>query len=613
MLALAGCQSREPSIKDPSPSEKWAAEQNALLARSLPSAPALTHDYLLAVSMTSDKVAWLQQSEGTVTVFVAPLREARAAHKVTTSDLNEGYFQLALSPDGQNLLLMRQGPDINNPREQAALELWDLRYDEPTPVSDSAAVMFEPTWTSRESFLFAEATSDFNRVLEQRLDGTRTQALALEARYPRLVISALSPQGWVVYDRTRPRDTHLWYRPTSGPGPVWSEINLASQEVRLLGWWRGRAVGLLATGTDATQVMLFQSGKLPDGHAPKGRAKNQDRELARLAGVDFALMRGDRIALLEKQAWGQKLRLLDLANEKITEVATPFAPFSGHKLQPAGSTAAALLLEGPFQPPYAARLDLASARLDEIVPAPDPAGLQPEGFVISASDEGVTLQPRKFDPTLPWLVEAYGGFRRTLPPSFDFVRAEWLRRGGSVRLEQIPAEPEGQEAARDALLKRVAALPAKARVALRGQSMGGTLALMAMQASPTSFDAVWADAPVTDLLHFAEVTPGELWIPEFGDPGNPTRREKLRALSPLANVAAGYPPLMLSTAGDDLAVDTRHATRFVQRLQEVDPKVPVRLLWEKNGTHGHFHPRTEDLWRAVEWMWSRTVDAGKAS
>ena len=200
----------------------------------------------------------------------------------------------------------------------------------------------------------------------------------------------------------------------------------------------------------------------------------------------------------------------------------------------------------------------------------------------------------------------------TLPPRFDPVRAEWLRRGGRVRLEQIPAEPEGQEAARDALLRRVAALPPSARVALRGQSMGGTLALMAMQASPTSFDAVWADAPVTDLLHFAEVTPGELWIPEFGDPGNPARREKLRVLSPLANVRADYPPLLLSSATDDLAVDPRHSMRLMQRLQEVDPKTPVRLLWEQNGTHGHFYPRTEDLWRATEWMWSHAVQGGTA-
>ncbi len=604
-LLAGGCATAPPSVLQATPSAAYWQAERQRFEESLPVPPAQPPvPALLSVSTTADGSLWVEQIDDTTRLCyrepspapTSPETPGLSNLKVLREQpLSHGLFQVALSPDGRGALTLRRDPSLTNPREQAVLELWSLEGGEPTEITRSAALAFEPTWTGEATFLFAESNAGFNRVLEQNADGSRTQALALEAPYPRLTISPLWPEGWVIYDRTRPRDIHCWTRASRGPGPAWSEQFQAGRSGRLLGWWKQRPLWLLGDLAEPASLVLA-SGKGVEGET-----------LARLGPVDFALLLGDRVALLEEASWGQRCRVFDLKRGSFREAAAPFGPWLGHKMAPLGSHQTGLLVEGPLQPPSPALLDLASAKLTVPYRWPSPLSLSTQDVAIRVDQEGATLTPKKEKPGAPILLEAYGGFRRRIEPRYDPVWGEWLQRGGVVRIEQLPGQPRQQAATRDALLERAEHWARDGHpLVLRGQSLGGTLALLAAQQAPEQFRAVWADAAVTDLVNFAQLPPGELWIPEFGDSGDPAEAQRLAQLSPLARADAtnSITPLLSTTAPDDTAVDPRHSARFQQRRREVAPSAASYLLWQRNGAHGPFQASRTELWRAVEFLWS---------
>jgi pimeloyl-ACP methyl ester carboxylesterase len=586
-------------VLDPMPNPRWLNDQAKWRQERKSQESPLPSRVLLAASSVPGWLAWLEQGEEEVELWLSPQSDSNSARKIASVPLVKGFYNLTLSPDGGSCLVLRQDPEISNPREQAVLDLYNLEDGSHSEISRSAAVLFDPSWTDEETFLFAEATTDFSRVLEQRLDGTRSQAFAMEARYPRLTISPLYPQGWVVYDRTRPLDTHCWVRTTTSQGPSWAEVFLAHQEVRLLGWRQDRPIVIVRDSRTSSRFLALSTRSLD---LQTGKLQLKGEEIARVGVADFVIMKKDRVAFLQVGIWGHSLRMLDLDTKASTDVSFPCDPGQGRKFRSAGPEQAIFVYEGPFQPASVALLELGPKRLSRIK-VNNLTGLNENDLTIEVGKERVWLAPRKAVEPSPILVESYGAFRQTILPTFDWVRAEWLRRGGRVLIEQIDVEPRGFEQARDELLKRTEALGPSPLV-LRGQSTGATLGLLAMLANPERFVAVWADAPVTDLVNFDKLLPGDLWVNEFGDPKNPKDLERLKSLSPLANLRKGpLPRLLLSTASDDVAVDPRHTTRFLQRARELNPKGDFFLLWERNGIHGRLKPLPSDLLAAIDLLW----------
>lgn len=599
-MMLAGCTSNPPSVLDPAPDAAWLEAERQRLPRppSAEVAPVMT-----AASVVPGAMAWLEQGPEEVALWLAPLGQPGAARKITSRPLTHGYFNVTLSPDGKACLLLRQDPKTVGQAEKAILERWNFANDTHGEISDTAAAHFDPTWTDREGgFVFAEAMPGYIRVLEQNADGDRLQALALEAPFPRLVISPLSPDGFVIYDRTRPRDTHCWIRKVSPQGTVWAEVFLADREVRLLGWWKKRLLAVVRDDRDSSRFLSLPETALS---LASGRLSLDGEVLARTGVVDFAILKAGRAAFLQSGAWGHQLRLLDLESRTVKDLSLPTTPGQGGKFREAGPSLASFTYDGPFQPPSLAMLNLAAGTVRPVKVDPL-VGLDAASVKVQVQSSQVLLTPATANADAPVLVETYGGFQQTLLPNFDWVRVEWLKRGGSVRIEQIAVPPRQQREAVNQLLQRVADLTAP--IVLRGQSTGATLCLMAMLAQPERFAAVWADAPVTDLLNFHRLPPGELWKGEFGDPEDPAQQQRLLSLSPLANVTqAAYPTLLLSTASDDIAVDSRHVTRFLSRLRELNPDGESYLLWETTGIHGRLRPGAADLGVAVDLLWKAAL------
>jgi prolyl oligopeptidase PreP (S9A serine peptidase family) len=267
--------------------------------------------------------------------------------------------------------------------------------------------------------------------------------------------------------------------------------------------------------------------------------------------------------------------------------------------QPSGPGRALLPLQGPFQPPALYLLEADSATLQPLL-VPKLPDFDPAAFEVKATEQEVAIAPRGKAADAPVLLESYGAFGETLAPTYDPLRLEWLRLGGRIRLAQLVAAPRQQEQTVDRLL---AIAGSEGRVVYRGQSFGATLGLMAMRKKPSAFDAVLADAPLTDLLHFADRRPGELWVPELGDAKQPEELARLRHLSPLHNIAAGPlpPPTILTVARHDATVDWRHAALYAQLALERGEKVWFRC--QEIGTHDRLRPLGKEQAQLACLLW----------
>lgn len=574
-----GCSYKEPSLLDPTPDPDWYLQQDEKLPKGTSPSPLPSHS-LAAAGCTDKALVWAQRGEEFFELWFSASGEQSVPQLLAQRPLAEGYLNLSLSPDGKRLLALRRKAESSPGEFQAVLELWTVGRPEPEEVSFKAIPGFDPVWTGPSKFLFAESHLEGARVFEEELGGGRTEGPELKAPYPHLLISTLAPKGWVIYDRTRPHDAHFWVRTAAESKALWHEILIPGKDVRLLGWWHDSPIVVIRDGLERSRFLRLSPGSLD---LPQGKLRLEDgEELAVVGGVGSVVMKNGRIVFWEKADWGDRLRVLTLETKIVAELELPTYPVQGRRLYGVGDNRVVTVLEGPLQPPSLVALDLEQSKFSWLKQYPL-EGLEASSITLKQDASSFHLSPSRESPGAPVLMEAYGGFRVPIPTHFDWVWAEWLRRGGSVRLEQIEGEPKGQEAARDELLRRIHSL-ASERIVLRGRSMGGTLALMAALKSPESLSAVWADSAVTDLLHYHLVAPGELWIPEFGDPREGREHKRLRRLSPLLNVEQQSKlAILMSASPRDRVVDPRHTTRFVQRWQEMNPENEIRFFGRDRG------------------------------
>lgn len=580
LLGCAGCRSQQPSVLDSTPEQTWYDRHARKLDPFRGEESPLSDRSVLSVSASGDTYCWLEQNRAEVQLWVAPLERPAQGRQVASRPLDLGFFEVSLAEDGATCLVLRQDPSLSDSRQQAVLERWDLVSGKSEEISTSASAYFLPSWLEDGTFLFAETSAGFMRVLEQRADGSRIQALAHEANYPRLIVSPLASGSYVIYDRNRPTDTHCWVR-TKGQGVhYWRELWSVGHQIRLL----DETVVLVRDDDENSRLL-----RLPED----GKLRLDGEELLSLGVADFALMQGRQVCYLERSDWGHNLKVFDLESAQVEVVPFVEGAGLGRKFQPAGAGRVCFLYESPLQPLSAGLLDLKGKALTPLRLIP---GL--EKVEMQVGDDQVVLGSGS-----PTLLEVYGAFRQTVLPRWDWARAEWLRRGGRVVISQLSYLPLEQEKAREQLLAAAKDL-GETSLVLRGQSAGGTLALMALLEKPDLFKAVWADAPVTDLVNFGQLPPGDLWLEEFGDATDPVQRQRLLKLSPLHQVSGRlYPPVLVSTAPQDKAVDPRHATRFAQRIEEMAPGSPIYFLLEEQGIHGRVLPRASDQNVAVELLW----------
>ena len=141
-------------------------------------------------------------------------------------------------------------------------------------------------------------------------------------------------------------------------------------------------------------------------------------------------------------------------------------------------------------------------------------------------------------------------------------------------------------------------------MAYRGSSFGGTLGLMSLFAAPDAFDAIWVDAPLTDLLEYVDFYPGETWVEDLGDPSETETARELLAFSPLHQINdERFPPLIVSTALDDPVVHASHSLRFVDQWEKSNSGA-IHLELQERGIHQRPPLPYEEYQRLTDLLWT---------
>ena len=203
----------------------------------------------------------------------------------------------------------------------------------------------------------------------------------------------------------------------------------------------------------------------------------------------------------------------------------------------------------------------------------------------------------RLDGKNPALLHGYGAFGAKLWPWFDAGRLALIEQGFVFAMANIRGGGEYGDTWHEAgrrrkrqttfddfigaaewLVERKYTKPS--RLAIHGQSSGGTLVAAVMHQRPDLFGAVVADAGVMDMLRFQRFTGGAQWIEENGSSDDADDFAVLARFSPLHTVRAGerYPAILVTAADHDDRVVPVHSYKYVATLQaNADRSNPVLL------------------------------------
>nr|WP_298412513.1 prolyl oligopeptidase family serine peptidase [uncultured Halomonas sp.] len=209
---------------------------------------------------------------------------------------------------------------------------------------------------------------------------------------------------------------------------------------------------------------------------------------------------------------------------------------------------------------------------------------------------------------LPTLLYGYGAYGEVLDPWFSVSRLELLSRGVAFAVAHVRGggdrgEPwylagkleHKENSFHDFLAVRHALVEANLadgeRIAAYGASAGGLLVGASLNLDPQAFCAAVLDVPFVDVLRTMEnpdlpLTTAE--YTEWGNPGEPEARRRIRAYSPLDNLTTQpYPAVFLQGSWHDSRVPYWEPAKLYARLVELDTaRGPVLLHTDMEAGHG---------------------------
>ncbi|VDN58817.1 unnamed protein product [Dracunculus medinensis] len=234
----------------------------------------------------------------------------------------------------------------------------------------------------------------------------------------------------------------------------------------------------------------------------------------------------------------------------------------------------------------------------------------------------------KLDGNAPTILNGYGGFNRSILPNFSISRLLFLEHfNGIIAQANLRGGDEYGEKWHEAgMLERkqnvfddfIASAEylinnkytSSERLAIRGASNGGLLVAACSQQRPDLFGAVVIEVGVLDMLRFHKFGIGGAWIPEYGDPDNPSHFCFLYKYSPLHNIrmpqANQWPSTLLMTADHDDRVVPSHSLKYIARLYEEILKHgdtqtnPVLIRVEVKAGHGSGKPTSKLIAHLVD-------------
>ncbi len=221
----------------------------------------------------------------------------------------------------------------------------------------------------------------------------------------------------------------------------------------------------------------------------------------------------------------------------------------------------------------------------------------------------------------PTLLYGYGGFGISMTPSFSATMFPWYEAGGVFAMPNLRGGGEygdawhkaGMLASKqnvyDDFIAAAEYLIAQgyttsSKLAISGGSNGGLLVGAALTQRPDLFAAVICQVPLLDMLRYPDFLMAKYWVPEYGDPDDPTQFKWLAEYSPYHRVKAGvkYPATFITAGENDTRVHPMHARKMAALLQASSAsdltKQPVLLWVDQDSGHGGGKPlslRVRDL------------------
>ena len=449
--------------------------------------------------------------------------------------------------------------------------------------------------TARDELVFAPGVGGARDVPERSI--------------PWIVLPAESRYAFAVVATPREPDVAVHValeRDLAAGRPRWRKLVGAGDEVMAIAAWKNDVYLLSRRGAPRHRVLRLAAAS--EGLAgarvlvPEGDAIIESMGLARdalylrtmVAGVDR--LERVRLGFLGGPGTREYLRMpFDTAIAEL--VADPRRP------------GAYLRLEGWVQPPEVAEVDARSGDVRDThlqpPPAADFSSIDEVRLYAPAADGTripITLLYRKSTRLTgdnPTLLLGYGAYGDPQSPRFDPARLAWLEQGGVFAVAHVRGGGEygdaWHEAGRGAAKRNtvddfIAAcefleqygFTNRNRLAIMGAGAGGIPAGGALVRRPDLFAALIARDPLLDPL---ALEPGPE-LAEFGPAASPQDRERIRALSPYAQVRDGmpYPGTLIAVGMNDPDADPAQAARMAERLQQASTSGnPVLLDVDFNG------------------------------
>ncbi|MFB6226142.1 MAG: prolyl oligopeptidase family serine peptidase [Candidatus Paceibacteria bacterium] len=206
----------------------------------------------------------------------------------------------------------------------------------------------------------------------------------------------------------------------------------------------------------------------------------------------------------------------------------------------------------------------------------------------------------------PTLIKAYGGFSKSLKPSFNRYLIPFLNEGGIYiqtclrgggefgREWHEKGKKEGKKDTINDLIATAEYLidenyTNSSKLGCIGRSNGGLITLASIIKRPDLFQAAVLDSPLTDMLRFHKFKLGSTWKGEYGDPENPDEFSFLKEISPYHNIEEDkdYPSLLFQVSETDSRVDPLHSIKMVKRLEDKSGDGSNKILIRNYKERGH--------------------------
>lgn len=221
---------------------------------------------------------------------------------------------------------------------------------------------------------------------------------------------------------------------------------------------------------------------------------------------------------------------------------------------------------------------------------------------------------------VPVFIYSYGGFIDPLPPRFALHAVPIIESGGIYAVAQLRGGAEFGNDWYDAgrLLNKQntyndliavaehfiqAGWTRPGKLALEGESNGGTTTAAVALQRPDLFGVVFPVVGVHDLVRYDRFVTGFAWHGDYGRNTDQAQFENLMRFSPLHNVkGVSYPPMYILTSKTDSRVVPSHSYKFAATLQNTATGTNPYLLYafpkDNHSLHSNWHGMFAFMWSA---------------